>query len=207
MRRALIPALALLFGCTVQVGRDPRNTFEIQTEDPPEQSDPAKPALTGADPGTTGDPAAQSEPRPQPIERNWRLGAEREPVPRHKPPREAYEELFMTFRADHHEAMRLRDGFPQRSKTLLTRAAKRLTQMREFLPEADRKPFDELRARYDVLIEEALALQPPLFNAKALNLESELAKEFDAKKIKFEQPQEVSPPRREDAKKDIENKN
>lgn len=157
------------------MGRDPKNTFTVDTDltpDPstvPEQADPSPPGETSVRP----DEVDQDN-----LQRNWRIGAENTAPDRTSPARH-YADLYLLFRNDHAETARLvEQGMRSRAQLFANRAARRLTEMKPLLAADEHAPFEEVIARYRTYAEGVVDREGSLLRLSNHELSSGIAKRF-----------------------------
>lgn len=201
MRRTAAGLLLLLAGCTVQLGRDPANRFEVNP-DFPEEDEPktGKPESGAPSEEKTGDPDPQTlgpkpETPPDGLERNWRLGAEGRAGAADADPAKRYEALYASLRSDHQEAERLREIRAQSAARYLRRALRSAEEMEPLLSEADQPPFAAFLARYRVFCEEGSRLEGTLYRTESHRLASDLAARFAPGAVRLNETTDVPPPR------------
>ena len=181
MRKTI--ASALLFsavGCTVQVGRNPENTFEVDTDlagsvkDPP----PETPSPDGRKPDSSATPPEEQAVAGG-INRNWRVGAENTRPEGGNDPAARYADLFSLFRADHHEAVRLAEQ-DKRARGVLfaNRAARRLREMGALLSDEAAEPFARIKERYTSFAGDMETLEGTFLRTRAQAIEADLLRSF-----------------------------
>ncbi len=203
-----LPAVLLLAlsGCTVQLGRDPKNTFEVDTDltpdtppAPPAAERPADPEAppTGAGPDappTAADPVRPDEVSQEGLQRNWRIGAENT-APDRKDPKSHYTDLYLLFRNDHIEAARLTEqGMRSRAQLFANRAARRLGEMKPLLAPEEREAFGEMIGRYGTYAEGIPDREGSLLRLNGQALASEIARRFAPESARLAPPEVPAAP-------------
>ena len=179
--RLLTASFALaLAGCTVQIGRNPENTFTVDTDlksDPPTGEGQAPSTGSGQAPPESPDPRPGEAPQDA-IQRNWRIGAENTAPDRSDPARH-YADLYGLFRSDHAEAVRLAgQGDRARAQLFANRAARHLAEMKPLLDPSEQASFEKVIARYKTHAEEIPDVEGSILRLAGQSLSSEIAKRF-----------------------------
>lgn len=190
MRRTVTAlSILLLAGCTVQVGRDPENTFEVDTDLTPEEPPPE--AADGASPATA-EAVRPDEVDQNTLQRNWRIGAENT-APDRTDPVKHYTDLYQLFRSDHAEASRLAEqGHRGRAQLFANRAARRLGEMKPLLDPAEQAPLEALRERYQAYADSLPETEGTLARGQGHSLASEIAARFSPGTAKLAPAAEIS---------------
>lgn len=177
-RTATALSILLLAGCTVQIGRDPKNTFEVDTDLTPPEEPPAQPE----------DPVRPDEVDQKELQRNWRIGAENT-APDRTDRLKHYTDLYQLFRSDHAEAARLAEqGHRERARLFANRAARRLGEMKPLLDPSEQASLGDLRARYQAFADALPETEGTLARAQGQGLASEAASRFSPGTAKLAQP-------------------